>query len=172
MPYDPDHHHRRSIRLQDYDYSEAGAYFITICTNQKQCLLGEIINGEMILSWHGRAASACWKWLAYRYSYVELDMWVIMPNHLHGILVIGDPVEGGSVRSLPTQKPKPLGRLIGAFKTTSTKAVNEFYHSPGESFWQRNYYEHIIRNEADLTRIREYILANPSRWETDEYFSP
>jgi REP element-mobilizing transposase RayT len=185
MPFNPDVHHRRSIRLQGYDYTQAGAYFVTICTGQKQCILGEVVDGAVVLSRYGRLAVMCWEWLAQHYPYVELDAWVVMPNHLHGIIVISDAEDAdglsrGGSRTAPTTpdataatapKRKTLGRLIGAFKTVSTKCVNQLYHSPGEVFWQRNYYEHIIRNTADLKRIREYILYNPMRWESDEYFS-
>lgn len=172
MPYYPIHQ-RHSIRLQGYDYSQEGAYFVTICTLNRRSVLGEVANGTVQLSWQGQSAAISWEWLARQYSYVDLDMWVIMPNHLHGILVISDVdnSQPGASRCAPTTRRKSLGSLIGAFKTISTKAINEFHHSPGEVFWQRNYYEHIVRNEVDLNRIREYILLNPARWERDEYYS-
>ncbi len=111
-------------------------------------------------------AAESWQWLARQFSFVELDKWVVMPNHLHGIIVILDD-EIRRVDSRIAPKRKTLGRLIGAFKTISTKRFNEMRDAAGASFWQRNYYEHVIRNEKALNRIRQYILDNPLRWETD-----
>lgn len=138
-------------------------------------MLGEILDGEMLLSTLGCVVDECWLWLQKQYAYVELDAYVVMPNHLHGIIFITQNAEGdsridgsraGGSRTAPTPS-KTLGRLIGAFKTTSTKKINHIKQTPGVQLWQRNYYEHIIRNEADLNRIREYILYNPARWEQD-----
>jgi len=159
-------HNRHSIRLKDYDYSQAGTCFITICVQNRECLLGEIVGDEMQLSEFGKTVAECWEWLPQQYSYLELDYWVIMPNHLHGIIVIDEDRRGGS-RTAPTMTRKPLGRLIGAFKTVSTKQINEFRHTPGQTFWQRNYYEHIIRNETDLNQTRQYIVNNPLQWALD-----
>ena len=163
MVYDPQKHRRRSIRLKGYDYSQAGAYFVTICTQNRESLLGEIVGGEMILNAYGRVVAVCWVWLAKQYPYVELDEWVMMPNHAHGIVILSGG-RGGS-RTAPT---KSLGRLVGAFKTVSTKRINQMRHTPGAAVWQRNYYEHIIRNEDELNRLRQYILDNPVQWEMDE----
>jgi putative transposase len=165
MHYDPNKHHRRSIRLKGYDYTQAGAYFITIVTQDRACLFGEVVEGEMRLNPFGEIVAESWQWLAMQYDYVELDEWVIMPNHLHGTIVITDD-RGGS-RTAPTVKRKPVGRLIGAFKTVSTKRINEHRDTPGVPVWQRNYYEHIIRNEDDLEAIRRYIACNPLRWHLD-----
>ena len=109
-----------------------------------------------------------WVWLSSQYGYVDLDEYVVMPNHMHGILVITDDGRGGS-RTAPTTdaKRKSVGRLIGAFKTVSTKRINEIRKTPGAKLWQRNYYEHIIRNDDDLNRIRHYIADNPLRWDQD-----
>ena len=177
MKYDPDKHNRRSIRLKDHDYSAAGAYFVTLCTQNHACLLGEIIDKEVSLSPLGRIVAESWGWLKQQYSYVEQDAWVVMPNHLHGIILIKDVtgrgasrsalISGGS-RTAPTaEQRKPLGRLIGAFKTMSTKRINEILRTPGTVFLQRNYYEHVIPNETTLNAIREYIEANPSRLQDD-----
>lgn len=166
MQYDPERHHRRSIRLQGYDYTRAGAYFVTICTQNREHLFGEVVTGEMRLNEMGRIVAETWRWLATQYDYVELDEWIVMPNHLHGIIVITDNCRGGS-RTAPTVKRKPIGRLIGAFKTVSTKRINEHRGTPGFPIWQRNYYEHIIRNEDDLEAIRRYIACNPLRWHLD-----
>ena len=204
MRYDPNKHHRRSIRLKGYDYTQAGVYFVTIVTQNRACLFGDIVAGEVRLNAFGQVVAETWQWLATQYGYVELDEWVVMPNHLHGIIIItgtgdGRPADGGGVgggsrtaptvigatgggggvgggsRTAPTViastapmvKRKPLGRLIGAFKTVSTKRINEYRGTPGVVVWQRNYYEHIIRDECSLNRIREYIAANPLRWHLD-----
>jgi REP element-mobilizing transposase RayT len=156
--------------LKEYDYSQAGAYFVTICTQNRACLLGEIVDGEMRLSEVGRVVAEAWKWLAVQYPHVELDISIVMPNHLHGIIMIHDDIRRGGSRAAPTETRKPLGQLIGSFKTVSTKRINALRLTPGEPFWQRNYYEHVIRNEADLAEIREYILNNPARWDEDDYY--
>ncbi len=181
--YNADIHHRRSIRLKGYDYSQAGAYFVTVCTQNRECLFGEIADFEMRLNEYGRVVNETWEWLRQQYSRVDLDEWIVMPNHLHGIILmtdkndLNDSGRGGS-RTAPTSrdsgivpaptKRKPLGRLIGAFKTVSTKRINEIRATAGAQVWQRNYYEHIIRDEKELNRIREYIAANPALWANDE----
>jgi REP element-mobilizing transposase RayT len=169
MNYNPEIHHRRSIRLKDYDYSQSGAYFVTICSWSRECLFGEIIDGNMQLEEFGQIIQENWTWLSHQYKYVHLDEWSVMPNHLHGIVVINDDGRGGS-RTAPTNiiKQKSLGRLIGAFKTVSTKQINLMRNTPGIPVWQRNYYEHIIRNDDELNRTREYIINNPLRWAEDE----
>ena len=171
-----DIHHRRSVRLRGYDYSQAGAYFVTIVTQDRLCLFGDVVRDEMRLNTTGRLVEAAWKWLGTRYPHVELDMYVVMPNHLHGIIVIVDRGRGGSrsdtvtrgqggSRTAPTRKP--LGRLIGAFKTVVTRQVNLALNTPGQQLWQRNYYEHVIRDEDELGRAREYIVDNPMKWALD-----
>ena len=141
---------------------------MTLCPAIRECLFGEIIEGEVELSAAGHLAAGCWLWLAEQYPYILLDAWVVMPNHLHGIIIVDNGVKGGS-RTAPTTKGrKPLGRLIGAFKTVSNKHLNDLRETLGAALWQRNYYEHIIRNEADFERIRKYIYENPARWPEDE----
>ncbi len=156
--YAPDLRHRRSIRLRGYDYTQSGAYFVTIVTRERRALFGEITDGEMRLNGAGQRIVDAWEWLATQYPEVELDSYIVMPNHLHGIIVIGGDARGN----------KPLGRLIGAFKTVSTKQVNRAQSTPGQPLWQRNYYERVIRDDEEWNRIREYIADNPMRWETDE----
>ena len=186
MQYDPDKHHRRSIRLKGYDYRRSGFYFVTICCYQRQCLFGDIVNGKMQLNQYGEIVSETYQWLSQRYLYINLDEWIIMPNHFHGIMVLIDKPCRGSSRTAPTMtrndvvltnqnlpinpelKRKPLGRLIGAFKTVSTKKINLIRNAPGTPIWQRNYYEHIIRNQESLNKIREYIINNPLSWELDQ----
>jgi REP element-mobilizing transposase RayT len=175
MTYDPDSHHRRSIRLKGYDYSEVGAYFVTICAQNRECLFGDVVDEKMRVNDYGRIAGESWEWVSRQYGYVDIDEWVVMPNHLHGILIIHDDCRGGSQckggsRTAPTEtvKRKSLGRLIGAFKTVSSKQINQIRNTPGHPVWQRNYYEHIIRSEEEMDRIREYIIENPMRWADDE----
>jgi putative transposase len=169
MPIPPIHN-RRSIRLAGYDYSQAGMYFVTLVSQNRECLFGKILDSEIEINAFGRIVMDIWNWLSSQYPYVELDQCCIMPNHFHGIIVINDTRRGGS-RTAPTQPStlsKPLGRLIGAFKTVSTKQINNLRQTPGLVVWQRNYYEHIIRNEKELNRIRQYIIDNPANWVKDE----
>ena len=172
MKYDAARHHRRSIRLKGYDYAQAGAYFVTICVQGRECVLGKVVDGQMRLNDWGRVAEECWMWLGDQYPYVVLDTWAVMPNHLHGIIVLDDRKGDSRIAltriALTTDKRKPLGRLVGVFKTVSTKRINEMRGTPGAVFWQRNYWEHVIRNDADLARIRAYIQNNPARWTGDQ----
>ncbi len=133
-------------------------------------MLGEIADVKVVLSDAGKIVDEMWQWLSEQYPYMELDEYVIMPNHFHGVLIINEDTRRGGSRPAPTEEPhtKPLGRLIGAFKTVPTKKINIFRKTPGTMFWQRNYYDHIIRNEADLTHIRTYISNNPLQWALDE----
>ena len=162
-------HNRRSIRLKGYDYTQEGAYYVTVCVQDRKCRFGNIQEGKMILNDAGTVVNDVWQWLGEQYGYVELDEFIVMPNHIHGIICINDAGRGGS-RTAPTMKIKPLGQLIGAFKTVSTKQINMRRQISGDQLWQRNYYEHIIRDEPDLIRIREYIINNPAQWEQDDYY--
>lgn len=150
---------RRSIRIPGFDYSQPGSYFVTISTQNKRCLFGSVIDHQMFQNKAGLVIRESWLWLSRRYSsFLTLDSWVIMPNHIHGILVI--------TKSDP--KSQPLGNLICAFKNISrTKLCSERLLDPNERLWQRNYFEHVIRNEQDLYRIRQYILDNPTQWAVD-----
>ena len=125
----------------------------------------EVADGVMRLNDAGYIVAESWQWLGMQYDYMELSEWVIMPKHMHGIIVVTDG-RGGS-RTAPTVKRKPIGRIIGAFKTVSTKRINELRSTPGVAVWQRNYYERIIRDESSLNRMRQYILDNPLRWQVD-----
>jgi putative transposase len=172
MRSQPNSRHRRSIRLREYDYTEVGAYFVTICAYNRECLFGEIVHGEMRLNGFGKTIEDEWLRTATIRPYIELGEVVIMPNHVHGIVSIRD--EGrGKARLAPTTGTfgYPVGgslpTIIGAFKSASTKRINEMRGTPGAPLWQRNYFEHVIRNEAELNRIREYIALNPSRWDND-----
>lgn len=174
MKFDSQKHHRRSIRLKGYDYSQAGAYFVTIVTWQREMLFGEIVGGEMKLNEFGQIVYEKWQWLETQYEYVELGAWVVMPNHFHGILIIHNDgrsrsraAHEGDSRIAPTPI-KPLGGLIGAFKTVSSKHINLLRKTNGIPVWQRNYYEHIIRNEREMDNIHRYIESNPTRWNDDD----
>jgi REP element-mobilizing transposase RayT len=174
MPYDPNRHHRRSIRLKGYDYSQAGAYFITLCTQDRACLFGRVVNGEMRLNDAGRMVLAEWHRLPERFPHLVLDAFVVMPNHVHGILVITDPAStvGATTRVAPTRVAPTVGNIIGAFKSRVTVEYIRGVKTSGwppfrGRLWQRNYYEHIIRNERALDAIRRYILENPLRWHLD-----
>jgi putative transposase len=168
------HRKRRSIRLQGYDYSQAGAYFVTLCIQNRECLFGDIVNGEMRLNEAGRIVAEEWLKTAEIRDEIELDEWVVMPNHFHGILVIGDC--RGTARRAPTVERfgQPvvgsIPTIIRSFKSAVTKCINELRETPGTKFWQRNYWEHIVRNEPELNRIREYIHNNPAHWELDKLY--
>jgi REP element-mobilizing transposase RayT len=172
--YNRDIHHRRSIRLKDYDYSQAGGYFVTICAYDRECLFGEIVNGEMRSNEFGQIVTDEWLRSAEIRAEIELGEYVIMPNHFHAIVLITNdvPDRRGDRRVAPTVAPvgpqsKSLGALMAGYKSAVTKRINAIRQSPGASVWQRNYYEHIIRNEADYRRIAEYVAENPRRWAED-----
>jgi REP element-mobilizing transposase RayT len=182
MPFDANKHHRRSIRLLNHDYTQDGAYFVTICTHQRACMFGEITDiGEMVLNAPGQIVEDEWLQTALLRPSLELDAFVIMPNHIHGILVINDM--GGVVgarRALPLQerpssevtfgKPaaRSLGIIVGAFKSAVSKRINEWRNAPGMPIWQRNFHEKIIRNESMLNALRQYVENNPANWAFDE----
>ena len=175
MKYDTAVHHHRSIRLANYDYTQAGAYFVTIVVYQRACLLGNIQDGVMRPGEYGHIAGEEWFKTAALRPYVRLnpDEWVIMPNHVHGIIwLVEDGAVGERRRRPPTEAfGKPVAgsipTIVRSFKSATTRRINALHHSPGAPFWQRNYYEHVIRTEAELDRIRRYIQENPLRWEQD-----
>jgi putative transposase len=173
MKYDPAIHHRRSIRLQDYDYSQAGAYFVTICTQGRECLLGEVVDALLSRSQYGEIVEQVWHQIPHHFSSVTLDAAVIMPNHFHGIIVIAEEsflVQQKSHNLAPNQNSKKptLGQIVAYFKYQSTKLINVARDLTGVKFWQRNYYEHIIRSEASLAQLRTYIEQNPQKWQHDQ----
>ncbi len=180
-----DSHRRRSLRLAGFDYGREGAYFVTVCTHNRASLFGEIVNGEMQLNDVGRMVATQWRSLSERFSSVQPDAFVVMPNHMHGIIALIDvgaalvaaqgmahrinPPRRATTRVAPT---KSLGTVIGAYKSLTTveyaRGVKMLGWSPfAGKLWQRNYYEHIIRNETALSRIRQYIKDNPARWAED-----
>jgi REP element-mobilizing transposase RayT len=172
--------YRRSIRLAGYDYSRSGAYFVSICTRNRECLFGVLVDAGMQLNGAGSIVQTAWDDLPSHYPHLELDAFVIMPNHIHGIVVLADfafrRIEAG-FKAAPTtpaptmpivpSKRHALPEIVRAFKTFSARRINVLRNSPGVPVWQRNYYEHIIRDEESLNRVREYIANNPARWVED-----
>jgi putative transposase len=178
--YDRTRHHRRSIRLPAYDYAQPGAYFVTICSQNRECLFGDVINGEMILNQRGEMVERTWRELAEHYSGVEVDAFVVMPNHVHGIIVlVGAGPVGAGPRACPDSgRPQgvaptmSLADVVHRFKSLTTTryrrgVLQDGWQPFAGRLWQRNYYEHIIRDEEELGRIRQYIIDNPARWEDD-----
>ena len=168
--FDPKKHHRKSIRLPGYDYSQAGAYYVTIVTHQRNCLFGEVVNGEMVLNDFGKIAAECWRAIPDHFPLVELGAYVVMPNHVHGIIVITNG--RGTIYRAPTQEQfqKPvvgsIPTIIRTFKAAVTRRIGREHNATG--IWQRNYYEHIIRDQTDLQNKTDYIEANPMLWDEDE----
>ena len=167
---------RTSNRLKGWDYASVSAYFVTLVVKDRACIFGDVIDGEMWPSPIGSVIDESWLWLGEQYDHLKLDAYIVMPNHLHGIVMIDEDDEAlnigienaVAIQSKPIpKKRKPLGRLIGAFKTVSTKRINELNSTPGASIWQRGFYDRIIRNEQELESVREYILGNPAKWDED-----
>ena len=220
MAYNPHIHHRKSIRLKGYDYSQEGLYFITICVQDRKCLFGKIENDEMMLNDFGIVANDQWEKLTERFSNFELDVFQIMPNHMHGIIVLNDPV-GATLAVVPNKtgfpndavaqnvavahdavahdaikhdavgnddaemhlragaSPAPtnatVGDIVGAYKSLMANGCLEIYKSKNETMgklWQRNYHEHIIRNEKSYQTISDYIINNPAKWNDDKFYKP
>lgn len=170
--YNPQIHHRRSIRLVGYDYTQAGMYFITICTHDRQNLFGEIVNEEMVLNEYGKIVAASWQELAGHFPNIMLGEWVVMPNHIHGIIVIVvGRGEASAADASPLQpngtQPGSIGAMVQNFKSVAARKINKLWGTPGTTVWQRNYWEHIIRNEETHQRIANYIISNPAKWDED-----
>jgi len=156
--------------LKGYDYSRAGACFITICTRGRECILGDLVDGEMRFNEYGDIVRGEWLNLPNRYPDIELDAVVIMPNHIHAIIAIHAV---GVIHELPLRNDTKhrrtmlIPKIVGYVKMNSAKRINQSRNMPGARVWQRNYHEHVIRNEADLARIRKYVANNPRKWDTD-----
>ena len=177
---------RRSTRIPGYDYAGPGMYFVTICTRVREGILGEVVGQQVLLSPEGRIAAEYWRDIPRHFPGVELDEWIVMPNHVHGIIVIegrgeafGEVVtrsDGSSPpNASPLHIPRPhgtakgsVGAVVQNYKSVSSRWINRVRGAGGRSVWQRNYYEHVIRGDDDLARIRTYITENPLRWELDE----
>jgi REP element-mobilizing transposase RayT len=185
MKFDPQKHHRRSIRLKGYDYAQPGAYFVTIVAQDRACRFGEVAGGQMRPSAAGGLVEDCWRAIPGHFANVELGAFVVMPNHVHGIIILHDG-RGGVTPPLPENQTEPgldgtiprradgktpqptLGQVVAYFKYQSAKQINALLASPGSPVWQRNYYEHIIRSAAEHARIYDYILSNPAYWSEDQ----
>ena len=172
MRYDPNIHHRRSIRLKNHSYTEIGAYFITICTYQKQRLFGNIKNGKMQLNSLGAIATHCWQEIPNHFSHIQLDVFVIMPNHLHGILWISDDSKlEAKINKLRNVTAGSIPNIVRCYKAAVTKHINQICQQKRTSLvWQRNFYEEIISDEKALNNIRSYILNNPLNWCDDQEY--
>jgi len=160
MIYDPQLHHRRSIRLKGYDYTQSGGYYVTVVTQNRYCLFGNVLNSKMILNDAGKMIHRNWDELLQRFTNIVLDESIVMPNHFHGIIIIDK------------KSNTTLGDMVGAFKSLTTHDyINGVKNNGWMPFygklWQRNYWEHIIRDDIDLNRIRTYIINNPSKWSND-----
>jgi len=164
---------RHNIRLYGYDYSQEGLYFVTICTQDKMCLFGEIMDEEMALNEIGIIVKNCWLAIPEHYPHVKLHEFIIMPNHIHGIIeLVG--ANKHSPDDIKFRSPsKSIGSIIRGFKIGVMKNIKANVYSPlqNKSIWQRNYYEHIIRNDESYQKITEYIYENPKYWQTDDYYT-
>jgi len=188
--FDPQKHHRRSVRLKEFDYSSAGGYFVTSVAWRRECLFGEVVNGEMRLNRYGEIVQKWWQEISVHFANVETGAFVIMPNHVHGIIYIVERRGTGTVpdehgvnkisdeniklseiqgRETPPLHNPTLGQIVAYFKYPSTKEMNLLDNTGTVTkFWQRNYYEHIIRNDRDLQNKTDYINANPLLWDQDD----
>jgi len=188
MTFNKHIHHRQSIRLRNYDYSQGGMYFITICTHNKFPLFGNVENENMMLNDIGIIAHEEWQKINAMRPNITLDAFVVMPNHVHGVIVLCDarhnnsgvmnhaPTEDGCVGAQfiapqsPGIVPIKLGEIVRAYKARCTHAIHEIPGMESTPIWQRNYYERIIRNENELAAVREYIINNPLQWALDEMY--
>ena len=206
MKLERERYHRRSIRLKGHDYSHPGAYFITICTINRAFLFGEVVGGNMRLNAMGQIVHQCWLAIPDHFPNTALDEFIIMPNHVHGIIWIVESQNDDSVgatdvivgatqsnvgtrhemvgatytsplrKNTPNANPNPprgpkrhsMGAIVGSYKSAVTKRINERRNTPGATVWQRNYYEHVIRNDESLNQIRQYILENTIRRHLDQ----
>ena len=178
---------RRSLRLKGYDYTHAGAYFVTICAQDQACLFGNVVDGCMCLNDAGHMLARLWNDIPARFVGVEVDAFVVMPNHVHGILVLPDAANGATTRGATTRVAPTnpvdvgatlvvapaLGEVVAAFKSATTvhyiRGVKARAWPPFQlRLWQRNYYEHVVRDEKALDGIRRYIDENPARWAFDD----
>jgi putative transposase len=166
---------RKALRLKSFDYSKPGAYFVTICTENRKCVLENIVAGKIKLTTVGEIVKKYWLKLPEKFENIRVDEYVIMPNHIHGIIVIEkydcEPGNVVAIHELPLQKKRRMmliPRAIGFLKMNSSKQINRKMKLSNIFQWQRNYYEHIIRDEEDLNEIRKYIINNPLQWELDK----
>ncbi len=175
-------HHRKSIRLQEFDYSQPGGYFVTLCTHEKVCVFGDVVEDEVRLSSIGIIAKRCWDEIPKHFPMAELDEYIVMPNHIHGIIVLNDHGRDGQlngmnntvgveyIQPLPTNFQHVISNSLGSIVRSYKAAVSRECRKQNiyDFSWQRNYYDHIIRDGKDLDRICEYIIENPIKWYLDE----
>ncbi len=170
-----DHPNRKPTRLAGFNYAQVGAYFITLVTQNRQHLFGEVIDSEFKANSIGEIVKSEWEHTGNIRSEVELDYSCVMPNHFHAIVFFkrNDLTNVIQEISQPEfiRRPRSLGSLVAGFKSSVTTKVNQFRGTPGSPVWQRSYYDHIIRDETDLNRIREYIVNNPMKWDLDKEFT-
>jgi putative transposase len=177
------YHNRKSNRLPCYDYATPGAYFITIVSYRRLPIFGEIISGEIQLSQIGEIVEGCWVDIPLHFTDASIDAYVIMPNHLHGIVKINEKRNVGATHASPIltkgqdsipigPPPQSLSAIIGSLKSAATKGIHRAGLMKNQSIWPRNYYEHVIRDDKDYQRIVEYIQFNPINWEDDQEFVP
>lgn len=189
MKYDPKIHHRRSIRLRDYDYSRPGAYYVTICAFNKNCFFGQVVEHQMHENECGHIVREQWLESAKIRKEIELDTFIVMPNHMHGILwVLGPRGEHALMKSgfverldrmpkalprpngvIPAMRPRSLASWAAGFKSAITSRVRKVWDKPRAEVWQEDYFERVVRDEEELNRIRDYIMTNPLRWGSDRY---
>ena len=171
---------RKTIRLPDWDYASSAWYFLTICTHHRISIFGRIVDDLMVLNALGRIADEEWKRSPEIRKQLGLDAYVIMPNHMHGIVILrreDDHIRRDSPQpsvgahgGAPLQRPpRSLGSFVAGFKARVTKRINQHRRTPGTPVWQRGYFDHIVRDQRDLDRIRSYILHNPAKWALDKY---
>ena len=175
MTATPDRPNRRSIRLPGYDYTSPGYYFVTLCTSGRFCMFGDVVDDVVVLNDLGRIAEEEWQASTGLRKEIELDRYVVMPNHLHGLVFFRSqnplPEEGADPAAQPCQRRprRSLGSFIAGFKSAVTRRINRRRSSAGGRVWQRNYWEHVVRSERALDAIRRYIDNNPARWSFDRY---
>ena len=179
MSYDPNVHHRHSLRLKGYDYAAPGAYFITVCTQDKTPRFGRIVDTDMHLNAAGRMVKSVWTTIPERFRDIETEIHTVMPNHFHALVILGaswmaaNPVHDDDCAS--ASPPPALGEIVGAFKSITTHEYivgvkTKGWASFDKRLWQRNYWEHIIRSQESLAKIQAYIENNPRTWPDDQLY--
>ncbi len=169
---------RRTMRLRGYDYRRCGIYFVTVCTHQHTQLFGWIESGKMRLTDLGEVVEKEWLHTAKARKGIQLGEFVVMPNHVHGLVIVTSEIDqSGSSADLTkyaqrsdTLQPRSLGAIVGHFKAAVSRRARTLGIDCNKPIWQRNYYDHIVRNEKSLNEIRQYIMQNPARWEEDSLY--
>ncbi len=178
MTYDPTKHHRRSVRLPGYDYAQAGAYFVTICTQNRECVFSDVVEGQMILNAPGQMAELVWRELPQYYPGIKVDAFVVMPNHIHGIITLvgagshACPDKSGQPQGVAPTTRMSLPDVVHRLKSLTTTryrrgVLRHSWRASPDRLWQRNYFDRIIRDEEELNRVRQYVEENPLRWAED-----